>query len=209
MIKENETAPNVFTDAGEQWVDVMVEALRNSDFDKSKELGHHKSWKSINFKNGMVPEAHPDFGRLIKPSEEPQYLLISTHDRSQDVTKKVSPSSVLPDDHPTYAVENFGKVRIYSEAVTRNVGHLFAPITGWDGQEFSWITMPVVSNIQRSDGGTRKADPLKDELKNEDPNWVVHDEEVGEHNGEQVLLDYGMFWYEGDWKVSESQLFDP
>jgi len=208
MIQENETSPSVFTEAGEQGVEEMVEALRSSDFDKSKKLGHHKSWKSIPFQNGRVPETHPDCGQLIKQSMEPQYLLISIHEDSRDVTEKNCPGSDPRDTHPTYSVENFGKVRVYSEAVARGVGHLFAPITGWDGEDFRWVTMPALSNIQRSDGGTSKAAPLKQKLKNVDQNWMIHDEEVGEHDGNKVLLDYGMCWYDGEWIISESQLFD-
>jgi hypothetical protein len=186
----------------------MIDALQQDQWDKSRELGHHDSWSSISYEHGRVPETHPQFGRLIKPSEDPQYLLISTHENSRDVTEKNWPGSSLRDTHPSYYIENFGKVRIYNEAVARGVEHLFAPITGWDGENFHWVTMPVLSNVQESDGGTPKADPIKKELRNEDPNWVIHDEEVGEYNGSLYLLDYGMCWYGGDWKVSESQLFD-
>lgn len=208
MIEETENAPSVFTDSGEEWVTRMIETLQEGDFAESKKLGHHKTWSSISYKHGKVPESHPIFGRLVEKSAEPQYLLISTHDQSSDVTRKIEPSTAIPDDHPTYAIENFGKVRIYNEALARGVDRLFAPITGWDGQDFSWITMPLVANIQRSDGGTRKADPLKRQLYEMDSNWIIHDEEVGEYNGHKVLTDYGMCWYDGDWKVSESQLFD-
>ena len=186
----------------------MINALRNNDYKKSQELGHHQSWKSISYENGEIPEIHPDFGRLVEQSADRQYLLISTHEESFDVTKKVmsGPHPII--NHPTYSVENFGKVRIYCEAVARDVNHLFAPITGWDGQEFRWITMPVLSDIQESDGGTPKADPLKNKLKSRDQNWKIHDEEVGNYNGNKLLLDYGMCWYSGNWKTLESQLFD-
>lgn len=208
MIEENETSPSVFTDAGEQWVAKMSDALRSRDYDRVGELGCHKSWGTRGYGHGKVPETHPKFGRLIDPYEEPQYLLMSAHVDSQDVTEKDLPGSDPRHSNPIYRLEHFGKVRIYCEAVARNVEHLFAPITGWDGHDFRWITMPELSNIQRSDGGTSKADHLKRKLKEEDENWVIHDEEVGEYKGDEVLLDYGMFWYDGDWKVLESELLD-
>lgn len=208
MIGKNETSPSVFTEAGEQWVEEMVEALRNNDYDRSRELGQHKSWNFTSLHNGRVPDSHPDFGRLVKQSAGSQYLVASTHRDSQDVTKKNWPGSALRDTHPTYTVENFGKVRIYSEAVARDVDHLFCPITGWDGQDFRWVTMPLLKNISTSDGRNSDADVLRQKLKSEDQNWVIHDEEVGERNGTEFLLDYGMFWYDGQWKISESQLFD-
>jgi len=205
MIREIESAPNVFTKSGEKWVSDLCEALRNSNYDKSKELGSHKSWSYASYSDGRVPQTHPDYGQLVRKSAQPQYMLISSHEDSQDVTEIVGENTADQRDNPNYFVENFGKVRIYCEAVARNVDHLFTPITGWDGQNFRWITMPVVSDHKES---CREAAPVRRKLEQIDQKWIIHDEEVGVYESKKVLVDYGMCWYGGDWKVSESQLFD-
>jgi hypothetical protein len=203
MIQEDEKAPSVFTEAGEMWLSEMVEALREGDYEKSAEIGHHESWGSINHKDGVVPNRHPEFGRLVDGVEEQQYLLISTHSESKDVTEKRGPSY-----RPSYGVENFGKVRIYNEAVARNVEEFFVPITGWDGENFRWVTTAKASTPFINTKKAQKADSIKQELEKIDDNWVIYDEEAGDYDGRSVLIDYGLCWYDGEWTVSESQIFN-
>jgi hypothetical protein len=207
MVKPNQNTPSVFTEAGEQWLNEMINALQENDYATSKQLGKHKSWKYGNYNDGKVPKNHPEFGSLIESSADPQYILIRMYE-TFDITELYTPGSDPRDTHPYYHNENFGKVRIYQEAKARGVDDFFAPITGWDGSDFHWITMPILENYQRSNGGTKKSKSIKNKLKKEDNNWVIADEEVGTYNNEKILADYGQCWYDGEWQVPESQLFD-
>lgn len=208
-MSESERSPSIFTDVGEQWITELVETLRDGEYKTArKEYTTDDSWRFGNPRAGRVPQEHPEFGRVVREDTGPQYVIISTHGRDWDFTAVEGELTSDPRFTRCYSIENFGKVRIYCEAKARDVDHLFVPITGWDGVDFSWITMSEASDVTRSDGGTPRADPLKEALTQSDPNWIPHDEEVGVYNGREVLLDYGMFWYDGPWKVSESQIME-
>jgi len=208
MIEENEKAPTVFTKSGEEWLTDLLKALRADDYNKSAEIGNHESWRSGCYKDGFVQKTHPNYGRIIKKDNDEQYLLIRDRSYLDDITEKIELNSHKGNLYH-YKADNFGQVRIYQEACARGVDDYFVPITGWDGNRFSWMTMPVVSNYQRSDGGTSKSDSLIKSLSNEDRNWVIHDEEVGTYKGKRVLTDYDMCWYDDEWIVSESQIMNP
>lgn len=195
-----------FTDDGEEWLEELVNAIRKQNFSKSAKIGHHKTWGSVDKKNGQVPKNHPEYGQLIKPGFDNQYLIISNHSDSMDPSKMRTAKYNRINEYETHSLENFGKVRVYEEAKSRGVDDLFTPITGWDSMNFRWITMPVVSDVSESDGGTRDAASIKRELRDRDEDWIVSDEEVGKYNGRKVFLDYGEFGYNGQWKVSKEQI---
>lgn len=208
MIGTDESAPDVFTKSGQKWLTDLLDALRERNYRESAEIGSHNSWSNINKNDGVVPTRHPEYGQIIQDPNPPQYLLFrdTNHIDPLNLKKEYRNYSKT---HFVYHADNFGQVRIYQEAVARDMDEYFVPITGWDGEHFNWLTMPVLSDYHRSDGGSNESAEVTRELKNEDNNWVIHDQEDGIYNGRRVLSDYDMCWYDGSWKVSESQIMDP
>ena len=186
----------------------MLDALKEGNYSRSAEIGPHDSWNTINKKDGVVTKKHPNYGQILQDNTPQQYLLYRDTSLIDTINSKKEFQNYSK-SHFVYTADNFGQVRIYQEAVAREMDEYFVPITGWDGENFTWVTMPVISDYNRSDGGSIKSGEVTRKLKNEDNNWVIHDQEDGIYNGRRVLADYDMCWYDGQWKVSESQIMDP
>lgn len=211
-MKPDEKAPSIFTEAGEDWINDLLDDLgpaTGSEFNTVHDKYNlDNSWRYGDYTHGKVPKTSPEYGTLVK-IDVPQYLL-SARDLTGYSLNKTEIRNVNNNDPRAdlnYAHENFGRVRIHQEAHARGCGHLFAPITGWDGRHFRWVTLREADNTFRS-GYDKRARRLKQKLKENSEDWVIHDEEYGEINGQPVFLDTGMFWFYGDWKVTEAELFD-
>lgn len=204
-------APSIFTEAGEKWVNDLLDDFgpaTGTEFgDVHDKYELDDSWRYGDYTNGRVPETSSEYGKLVK-TDEPQYLL-SAGDLIGywlDKTEIRNQNNDDPRADLNYAHENFGRVRIHQEAHARGCGHLFAPITGWDGRHFRWVTMREVESTFGS--YNKRAIELRRQLKENSEDWVIHDEEYGEIDGQAVFLDTGMFWFYGNWKTSEAELFD-
>lgn len=211
-MKSSEKAPSIFTNAGERWINNLLDEFGPAT-GKEFEAIHDKydldkSWRSGDYTHGRIPKTSRKYGKLVT-IDEPQYLL-SARDLAGynlDKTKIRGKDNSDPRADLFYSHENFGRVRIHQEATARGCGHLFAPITGWDGRHFRWVTMKEATTTFSS-GYDKRAQELEKKLKQNSEHWVIHDEEYGEIDGRAIFLDTGMFWFYGDWEVSEAELFD-
>jgi hypothetical protein len=210
-MKSSEKAPSIFTKAGERWINNLLDEFglaTGNEFEAIHDkYDLDKSWRSRKHTHGRIPKTSRKYGKLVTINE-PQYLL-SARDLtgySLDKTKLMGGNNSDPWIDSSYSHENFGRVRIHQEANARGCGHLFAPITGWDGEHFRWVTMKEANTF--SSVCNKRVRELKKKLKQNSEHWVIHDEEYGEIDGRAIFLDTGMFWFDGGWKVSEAELFD-
>lgn len=209
-MNSQQKAPNVFTDAGEEWLEDLLNDFVYTKGHNRPEIhdkyGLPREWEFGDYTDGPLPKTNPEYGQLLDTDED-QYLVTGSLTRAFAPINhlKGEKNSRDPRIHLYYYDENFGKVRIYREAKARGYANLFVPVTGWDGRHFRWITMKQASEARR---GSLNAASAKQRLKQKDDNWILDDVESGVINGQRVLLDYGQCWYGGDWKVSEAEIID-
>ncbi|AGB37784.1 hypothetical protein [Natronococcus occultus] len=194
-----------------QFIDGLIEIYREVPNGKHGLVGELANLEGAKYGDAGIaemPVSHPNYGELVTDTSEEYYLKVRSADSWPDITQKMPKGYKREEKHGChYLNECFGEARVWLEAKERGREHmeLFAPVVGYDGEDFLWTVMLKCQNMPSRRPGA------PDPEETHDPKslgWKPHDTESGLLDGRKVAYDYGMWRREHDeWIVAEEDVF--